>query len=219
MPSSPANKLFPEQKGFPTPNAPPEDSGCRSFILPSSEEYFAILMGALESLRYERNWYQNGDLTPAEAALAWSDLLEAAYDNAEAGCGETCDFPAPWWDIGSDADDEAPEDEQVWYGGVTDPEAAPAEMTFVQNLFVLTFSGFLVYAGSVGAAIAFHTVAPRFILAWERGDVGEIWRIIVNAAEQRVVDTSSSSPGDVVTQAVQPAASGSGYDVLLVRTA
>lgn len=174
-------------------------------------------MGALESLRYEKNWFQNGELTPAEAALAWSDLLEAAYDNAEAGCGEICAIPAPWWDTGTDADDEAAPDDQTWYGGVTDPDAPADELSFVQDLFVLTFSGFLVYAGDIGAAIAFHTIAPRFILAWERGDVGEIWRLVVDSADYATVDTSSASAGDVIETTVSAAPVGGGHDILLVK--
>jgi len=44
MVNSPPDKQFPSQRGFPTPNSPPETVGCRIFSVPSDEEWFALYM-------------------------------------------------------------------------------------------------------------------------------------------------------------------------------
>src|SRR5664279_3127554 len=127
--------------GFPTPNTAPDTTGCRVFIIPSDEEWFALFMGAVYRLTYESAWYQNGDLTPAEAAAAWVPIIDAAYDRSELG---TCDvtIPSPWWDEESadDSDDTSDILEQPWYGDLVLIDGA---LTFVENAFIWTVAGFI----------------------------------------------------------------------------
>jgi len=170
-------------------------------------------------LHWSARWYHTdgSEFTDEELELI-EDWASKAEDElltpVEAGEAE---FPTPFWDSGSDVDDSLSADEQYWYGVVENYTDSADELSFVENAAIWLFTGFLAYSGEIGAAIAFHSIAPRFVLAWRRGDVGEIWRIVVNSAEQAGMDTSSAVEGDILTQIIQPAASETGYDILLVQ--
>lgn len=145
------------------------------------------------------NWEQvnDTDLTADECAAfcyqAYIDYL------ASSGCVVEITVPTPFWDDETDLGDQAPEDEQAWYGEVTDPDAPPDEITFVENVAIWTIAGFLAYSGNIGAAVFFTTIAPRFVLAWRRGDVGELIRVVVDAADYGTVDTTPYAEGDIIT--------------------
>lgn len=216
MPSSAPNKLFPNQRGFPTPNTAPLETGARLFYIPSDEEWFAILMGALGALRNPYNWYQNGELTQQEAADAFAAIIDAAYENETA----LTDVPTPYWDEDTDVDDSAPALDQHWYGYVTDPEAPPGELTFVENAAIWAFTGFLAVATwETGAAPAllFNTIAPRFVLATRRGDVGEIIRILVDGEETARVDTTSAAPGELIQTAIVGNPANATHDIMIIQ--
>jgi len=183
-------KNFESQRGFPTPNEAIETSACRTFRVPASDDWLGLLMGAVELLTLEYNWYQWGDLTPAEAVAAWQEIVWEAY---EASFDATCiaDVPAPFWDTAADSDDEASAETQDWYG-VYDGD-------FTAQLADWAIAGFIAYSGNVGAAISFLTIAPRFRLAWKTGDLGGIIRVFVDAVDVGTVDTFSDSPG-VITR-------------------
>lgn len=131
------------------------------------------------------------------------------------------EVPSPYWDEDSDVDDAEPTDVQTWYGTVSDPEAPPVELDFVENAAVWAFTGFLALATwEIGAApaILFHTIAPRFLLATKRGDFGEIIRILVDGEEAARVDTSGYAPGDVIrTPIVGNPAIETGHDIMIVQ--
>lgn len=194
MTSSAPNKQFEGQTGFPTPNAAPDENGCRVFSIPSDEEYFAIFMAAVDKLTYPYNWYKNGDLSPDEAAAKWSDIIEQAIAISEVGqCGEM--VPAPYWDetTADDADDEMPVLEQTWYGQIVATPgilmAEDAGLTFLDNVGIWIIAGFIAYAGLPGAAIAFVPVAKRFTLAFKQHDLGGIVRVLADFAEIAEIDT------------------------------
>ena len=130
---------------------------------------------------------------------------------------EQCEggVPTPFWDEGQDVDDHESEATQTWYGEVADPEAAADEMSFVENAGTWVITGFIAYSGQIGAAIAFHSIAPRFVLAWHRADIGELWRVIVDAAEVGTVDTTGAAENEVVEFEVAPGEGG--HDILLVK--
>ncbi len=215
MTSSPPNKLFPGQMGFPTPNAAPVDTGCRVFSVPADEEWFALLMGACFMLTDEWRWFKNGSLTPAEASAAWLDILEAAYAQAELGtCAESVE--TPFWDDATDVDDDAETDVQPWYGMVNDPTLPAGSLTFTENILIWTFTGLLAVSGNVGAAILFHTTAQKFVIAQRAGSVGEVIRIVINAQDAARVDTTGHA-GEIIETSVMATPSGSGYDVLIVK--
>lgn len=156
-------------------------------------------MGALMPLREEWAWYQWGSMTEAEAAAAWNDIIVATYESA---ASSACipDLQTPYWDEASDVDVSEPADTQTWYGTVPDPEAAPDSLDFVENALVWAFTGLIAAATwEVGAApaILFHTIAPKFLIATKAGDVGEIFRILVDGQEQARIDTTGHA-GEIV---------------------
>lgn len=198
--SSLPNKLFPNQKGFPTPNAAPDINACRVFSIPADEEWLALVMGAVGALTNEWAWYQNGALTPAEAAQAFTDVIATAYAQAEEGtCSPTVD--TPYWDEEEDIEAEEPTDMQTWYGEVTNPTAPADELDFVENAIVWGFTGLIAIATvEIGAApaILFATIAPKFVIAMKKADVGEIIRIVVDGKDAAKVDTSSYPADSII---------------------
>jgi len=183
-----------------TPPTLPEDFYCREIHIPNSPEWVGIVSGALLPLIYKNSWEQ-GDLaiTPEQAS-------EAAYAMLTAFWESECDtsVPTPFWDDDTSVDDEATTDEQEWYGEVTDKDASPGEITFVQNAVIWLLTGFVAIAasptlpGAAAAALFFRTTAQRFTLAWNRGELGEIFRVIIDAVDYTEVDTSSLAVGDIV---------------------
>lgn len=178
------------------------DTACRTFQVPADEEYFALLMGALDALRKPYNWFINGSLTQDEAADAFADILDAAYEQALTGqCSP--DVEAPYWDDSEDVDDDMPAGDQIWYGEVDDPETAPTELTFRENAEIWTFAGLLAIAVSPGAALSFLTIAPKFVLAFKQGDIGKIIRVFVDT--NKAAEIPGDGSGDVVEVAIVPA--------------
>ena len=201
MTSSLPNKLYDGQRGFPTPNAASDVTGCRSFIVTSDEEWFALLMGALEPLTHEWAWYKNGELTEIEAAQAWQDIIDASYDASLTNpCGGTSDVETPFYDDATDVGTNEPADTQTWYGTVTDALAPAAELDFVENVLVWGFTGLLAVGVSPGVALAFNTVAKKFVIAQKAGDIPEIIRIVVDGADMPQVDTTGKS-GQIIETA------------------
>jgi len=142
-------------------------------------------------------------------------VIEQAYDEAEFGCMPN--FPTPFWDDAGDLEDEMTADDQIWYGEVTDPDAPADELTFVENAAIWGITGFIAYAGQIGGAVFFNTIAPRFVLAWKAGDIGEVIRVVIDAADYGTVDTSTVSAGEVISIDVLPDPELSSHDILLVK--
>lgn len=188
-------KNAPGLKGFPTPDTADAD-GYLLFIFPSNNDWAGLLLGAAGELANPYNWYEWGSLTPDEAADAWRQIIiQAPYNLQESG------IPAPYWDDAEDADDELPPDEQPWYGYVTDPEAPPDELTFIENAAIWAFTGFVAFATlEVGAypAVVFNTLAKRWVMAFKREDLGEIIRVLVDSVEVGRVDTSTVAEGEII---------------------
>lgn len=201
---------------FITPPDIPSELDCVTLQIPADKLWAGNLLNALLMLSQEWRWEQvsETDLTPAVTAEAWRAIVWQWLDQP-LPCPNIS--PTPFWDDGGDVDDSFPWSTQPWYGSVTDPDAPADEITFVENAAIWIISGFVAYAGGIGAAVVYHTIAPRFVLAWKRGDIGEIWRVIVDAAEYQVVDTSSASVGDIVTLDVLPDQEISGHDLTLIK--
>lgn len=208
MTSSDPNKLFPGQTGFPTPNAAPDFSGCRVFSVPSDEEWFALLMGAVDKLTYEWAWYKNGTLTQEEAAAAWRDIIDRSISVAiEGQCGET--VPIPYWDETSadDADDTADILDQPWYGEIVASMGFVAEdvsLTFLDNLGIWLIAGFIAYSGQVGAAIAFVPLAKTFVLSFKQNSLGGVVRVLVDFLHLADIDTYGVEDGVLNLSVVMP---------------
>jgi len=202
-----------------TPDEAPEALLCRAFSLPNNAEWLGNFTGALGELTYEENWEKYGALTPEETALAYRDLISAANMGSLGEC-PTRSAPTPYWDEDQDVDDEMPEDDQIWYGYVEDPTAPAEELTLIEQFAIWGMTGFIAFASwEVGfaPAILFNTIAPKFVLAFKRGDVGEVIRIIVNANEAATVDTTPYAEGDVVRVQIAGNPEDETHDVLIVQ--
>ena len=171
------------------------DLVCKRVFVPDSQPFRESVNGALLELTYAWNWEQFGSMTPEETADAMRDIYDEYMLNGDC---VSSDLPTPFWDTPDDLDDEASPATESWYGYVDNPEGDPATIGFFESAAIWTITGLLAISGNVGAAIAFHTIAPRFHLAIQRGDVGEIIRILFDDEEKARVNTASYAPGDVI---------------------
>ena len=205
-----------------TPPTLPEDKYCRQIQIPNSPEWVGIVSGALLPLIYKNSWEQGDEsITPEEASAAAYAMLKAYWEGA---CGTETDYPTPFWDTDATADDEQPAETQEWYGYVENPEAPADELTFVENAVIWIFQGFiaLVLAPAlpvgVAAAITFRTLATRFTLAFNRGDIGEQFRVIIDAVDYGNADTEDLAVGDIVELTVDGLPDAAYHDIMIVRT-
>lgn len=196
MTSSPPNKMFGGQKGFPTPNNPPIDYSCRVFYLPASEEYFALLMGALYKLINPYSWYVNGEMSIEESVEFWQDIIDTVYEDALLGVCPA--VQPPYWDNATDNEEQSTPSTQTWYGEVAEWFAPIDELSFVENMAIWGITGFVAASAGVGAAVFFRTTAKKFVIAVEGQDVGELIRIVVDSAEYEV-DTTGHN-GEIIEQ-------------------
>lgn len=192
-------------EGYPTPFLLPDETVCRRFEIPASDdngEWLAIFMGLMMWLTEPKHWQQfEGSLSQDDAAAAWQAMIDTAYAEAEDGCPEGCDIETPFWDDASDVEDSDPADTQPWYGTVSDPDAPPDELDFVENAAVWGFTGLVALATpelGFAPAILFNTVARKFLIAQKAGDVGEIIRIVIDGKDAASIDTTGHS-GEVMT--------------------
>lgn len=177
-----------------------------------------VLLAAVDQLCQYSTWLGDHD-AKIEAVnravfLKWLLTLPVEIGNDE--------YPTPFWDEDTTADDEMPADEQTWYGMVTNPDAPADELTFVENAVIWIFSGFiaLVLAPAlpvgVAAALTFRTLATRFTLAFNRGDIAEQFRVIIDAQDYGTVDTSALAVGDVMELTVDGLADLPEHDIMIV---
>lgn len=191
----------------PLPLVPPDEG--EQILVAYNPAWIPVLVAAAQQLLLPSTWQGDHDTVIDalnEASLLIFQLTEPAG---------TSGVPTPFWDEGQDLDDQASESEQSWYGEVDDPEAPADDITFIENVGIWAITGFIAYSGQIGAAIFFHSIAPSFVLAFHRGDVGEIWRVIVDAADYGTVDTSSATENDVVEMRVIGSEAGS--DITIVK--
>ena len=131
-------------------------------------------------------------------------------------------MPAPYWDDETDVDDEEPVEDQEWYGMVTNPTAPADELTFVENAVIWILSGFIALVlvpalpAGVAAALTFRTLATRFTLAFNRGDIREQFRVLIDAKDYDTVDTEGMSAGDIVELNVDGLDPADFHDILIV---
>jgi microcystin-dependent protein len=63
--------------GYLTPDTAPGNVQCRALFVPDSEEFLAIVRGALQELTFAHNWTKFGALTPDQAAASFVDMFDA----------------------------------------------------------------------------------------------------------------------------------------------
>lgn len=193
-------KNFEGQRGFPTPDSTPDITACRVFRVPDNDDWLGILMGAVEVLMQEYNWYNWGSISIPDTVAAWSNIIQAAYDESLTGTCPITTVDAPYWDDSDDVDDESEIADQTWYGEVDDPTVAPSELTFRENAEIWTFAGLIALAAGPGAAVSFLTIAPRFVVAFKQANIGKIIRVFVDASQ--VGQITDDGSGDVVEMSV-----------------
>jgi len=200
---------------FLTPATMPLDEECRQIKIPSSKEWLGIFNAALLATTYAFNYEQvhETDLTPEECAeYCYQKLLEY-FDSS--GCA-TDTVDTPFWDSDSTVNDESESDVQPWYGYVSDLESPTT--TFVEDAAIWAFTGLLAVSGTPAAAIAFHTIAPQFVVAVRRGELGEVIRLYLDGEEAAEVDTSAYAEGDVIEVPMYPDPEiETGHDMLIVK--
>jgi hypothetical protein len=105
---------------------------------------------------------------------------------------------------------------------VTNPAAPADELTFVENAVIWILSGFIALVlvpalpAGVAAGLAFRTLATRFTLAFRRGDIIEQIRIIIDAKDYTVVDTSTVAEGELIEVNINGLDEADFHDILLV---
>jgi len=149
-------------------------------------------MGALNILSQEWAYYPWGALTPAEAAEKWNDIINQAY--ADSLVPGACDIvPAPFWDdtSGDDAPDEAPANDQHWYG-VWDGD------TFLETVSYTLLTGFLATLVGTQAAIKFLTIPRAFRVLIRQNPHGANLLLFLDGGLYKVIN--GYSPFDRVAE-------------------
>lgn len=72
-----------------TPDDLPEESACRSLLIPDSPDWLAIVSGAINELAQEWNWEQQGAVTTEEAAQAMLQMWLSFVDSVCGSGGTT----------------------------------------------------------------------------------------------------------------------------------
>lgn len=196
-----------------TPSTIPNGSACRPVFIPDSEEWLAVVSGALAELTRPYNWEQAGGVT-VEAATERAALMLKEYYEGVCQGEET--IPTPFWDEDTTADDEQTLALQDWYGEVSSFLAPIDNLSFVQNAAVWGITGFVAYAAGIAPAIAFRTVARNFVLAIQREDVGEAIRVVVNGVQETRVDTTPYAVGEVFEVPIATETGAEFYDVTII---
>jgi len=166
------------------------DENCRTLIIPNTQQWLGIFNAAILTLANVYNYEQlyETDLTPEECAAKAMEIYSAYL--LTNSCAPN--VATPFWDDETDNEVELPEDEQTWFGAVTDWLAPAPELNFVQNIALWAITGFVAYAATPAAAIFFRTTAKRFIVAVETTDIPELIRVVVGAATytEKTIDTT-----------------------------
>lgn len=201
------------------PDVDPDDPDLEMILVEYNPAWTQVLMAACDQLTQWSAWEGSDDekTTAVFRAQVLKILLQQPVDVSQ-------DVPAPYWDDETDVDDSLPPDEQEWYGYVESATAPPDELTFVESAVIWIFTGFiaLVLAPTlpVGAAAAmtFRTLAVRFTLAFNRGDIREQFRVIIDATDYGNADTDGLSEGDIITMDVDGLEDLPYHDIMIVRT-
>lgn len=205
---------FPQE--VPPPLVDPDEG--ETMLVAYSPEWTAVLMAAVDQLLQYSSWIGDHDekILAVNRAVNLKILLQQPVHVGEE------EIPAPYWDSEEDVDDELPIEEQTWYGGTTNPTAPPDEITFIENAVIWIISGFIALVlvpalpAGVAAALTFRTLATRFTLAFNRGDIREQFRVIIDAQDYGNVDTDGLSEGDIIELDVNGLPDAAFHDILIV---
>jgi len=169
---------------FNVPVPPPDsdpDEGSQVTVC-FAEAWLPYILGSLMQLRLQSTWI--GDADTVLLAQTRAALLMDMVAQRQLACGAI--VPTPYWDgDSSDADDTLAIAEQPWYGVLL------LEETWQAQIEDWVIAALVAYAGGIGAAIAFLTIAPRFRLAFQTHDTGSLVNIFVDSVKVWSGDTSA----------------------------
>lgn len=219
--SYPNSENFPEvsfPQEIPPPEFEPDDDDL--IYVAYSLKWQEVLLAAVDQLCQYSTWAGDHDakILAVNRAVYLKWLLTIPVET-----GDT-DVPAPYWDTEEDVDDSLPVEEQDWYGYVENATAPADELTFVESAVIWILTGFVALVLSptlpvgAAAAITFRTLATRFTLAFNRGDIGEQFRVIIDATDYGEVDTEALAVGDIVELNVDGLPDAAYHDIMIVRT-
>jgi hypothetical protein len=209
---------FPQ--ALPAPEVDPDDPDLELMLVEYNPAWVEVLMAACDQMLLYASWA--GDHDEKILAVNRASVLKWMLQNPV--YVPERDLPTPYWDSETDVDDDAPIDEQEWYGQTSNPDAPAGEVTFVQNAVIWLLTGFVAIVAAptlpagVAAAIAFRTLAVRFTLAFNRGDIREQFRVIIDAEDYGSADTDGLSTGDIIEMKVDGLSDAEFHDILIVRT-
>jgi len=215
-PTNFAEVSFPEEV---TPPSVDPDEGTTN-LYAYNPEWSKVLAAACDQLLLPSSWKGTDDEKKLAMARALSLKIQL-QEPIEVGERE---IPAPYWDSDADVDDEEPVEDQTWYGMVTNPAAAADELTFVENATIWIISAFIALVLSpalpagVAAALTFRTLATRFTLSFRRGDIIEQIRVIIDAKDYGLVDTSTVAEGEIIDLNINGLDAADYHDIMLVVT-
>lgn len=207
---------FPE--GVVAPDIDPDEGETNLYAY--NPEWSKVLAAACDQLTQFPTWLGTNDekkLAVDRAIILKILLQEPVYVPSR-------EVPAPYWDDDEDVDDDAPPEDQDWYGMVTNPSAPADELTFVENAVIWIFTGFIALVlapalpAGVAAGLAFRTLATRFTLAFRRGDIIEQIRIVIDAKDYGNVNTGDVAEGEIIEVVVNGLDEADFHDILLVVT-
>lgn len=207
---------FPEE--LTPPSVDPNDPDLELMLVEYNPAWTKVLMAACDQMTQFASWSGTHDekILAVNRAILLKIQLQIPVEVGER------EMPAPYWDDKTDVETEEPVEAQEWYGMVTNPTAPANELTFVENAVIWILAGFvaLVLApalpAGVAAAIAFRTLATRFTLAFNRGDIREQFRVLIDAKEYATVDTDTVSAGDIIEINVDGLDEADFHDILIV---
>lgn len=187
------DNVYPNVDNYPVPTFPSEveapsvdpDEGALITVA-YNPAWTPVLMGACLALLLPSTW--EGTHDEKITALNRAATLQLLLQN------DVTEIPAPYWDDedAEDADDEMPPAEQPWYGQIV---IIDDNLTFVENIGFWLIVGFVAYAGTPAAAIAFYPIARRFVVSFKKHDLGGIIKAFVDGAEVGQADSYSPSSG------------------------
>lgn len=211
-----AEVSFPEE--LTPPSVDPNDPDLEMILVEYNPAWTKVLMAACDQMTQFTSWQGTDEekILAVNRAILLKIQLQIPVEVGER------EMPAPYWDSETDVDDEEPVETQEWYGMVTNPSAPADELTFVENAVIWIISGFIALVLSpalpagIAAAMTFRTLATRFTLAFNRGDIREQFRVIIDAKDYETVDTEGLSTGDIVELNIDGLDPAEFHDIMIV---
>lgn len=142
--------------GWLTPNTPPPDKVfVRRLFIPAQNDWLALVDGALNELTKAYNWQLFGDMSVDDTVAAFDAMYQLYIEN----------------------DNEPPYSENA-----ADEDGTPAHPWY-EALEDWIIAGFLAVTFTPAAAIVYQATVPKLRVAFRTGDIGALFRVLINGVE------------------------------------